>query len=78
MRGVLQHPFLAPNVPLSFVHERPPDSRHLMHEVSSEVGNSYNLALTSSTITDKTVQEYIDAQEGEPVHDDSQFPVDSP
>ena len=49
-----------------------------MHEVSSEVGNSYNLALTSSTITDKTVQEYIDAQEGETVHDDSQFPVDSP
>ena len=35
------------------------------------------LAVTSGTITDEMVQEYIDAQEGEPVHDDSQFPIDN-
>ena len=43
-RRVLQDPFLAPNVPLSFVHDRPPDSGHLrLHNVSSEVGISYTL-----------------------------------
>ena len=36
------------------------------------------LAVTSGTITDEMVQEYIEAQEGEPVHDDSQFPIDNP
>ena len=36
------------------------------------------LAVTSGTITDEMVQEYIDAQEGEPVHDDGQFPIDTP
>ena len=35
------------------------------------------LAVTLWTITDEMVQEYIDAQEGEPVHDDSQFPIDN-
>jgi len=39
-RRVLQYPFLAPNVPLSFVHDRPPDSGHLpLRNVSSEVGS---------------------------------------
>jgi putative transposase len=36
------------------------------------------LAVTSGTITDEMVQEYIEGQEGEPVHDDSQFPIDNP
>ena len=34
------------------------------------------LAVSSGTITDAMVQEYIDQQEGEPVHDDSQFLID--
>ena len=34
--------------------------------------------VSSGTITDEMVQEYIDAQEGEPVHDDDQFPIDTP
>ena len=37
-----------------------------------------DLAVTSGTITDDMVQEYIDAQEGVPVHDDGQFPIDNP
>ena len=36
------------------------------------------LAVTSGTITDEMIQEYIEGQEGEPVHDDSQFPIDNP
>jgi putative transposase len=36
------------------------------------------LAVTSGTITDEMVQEYIEGQEGEPIHDDSQFPIDNP
>ncbi len=35
------------------------------------------LAVTSGTITDEMVQEYIGGQEGEPIHDDSQFPIDN-
>ncbi|MFQ5432523.1 MAG: IS200/IS605 family transposase [Nitrospinota bacterium] len=34
------------------------------------------LAVSSGTITDEMVQEYIDEQEGEPLQDDSQFPID--
>jgi putative transposase len=34
------------------------------------------LAVSSGTITDAMIQDYIDEQEGEPVHDDSQFPID--
>ena len=34
------------------------------------------LAVSSGTITDKMVEEYIADQEGEPVHDDSQFVID--
>jgi len=36
------------------------------------------LAVTSGTITDEMVQEYIEGQEGQPIHDDSQFPIDNP
>ncbi len=36
------------------------------------------LAVSSGTLTDEMVQQYIEEQEGEPVHDDSQFPIDSP
>ena len=36
------------------------------------------LAVTSGTITDEMVQEYIEAQDGEPIHDDGQFPIDNP
>ncbi len=36
------------------------------------------LAVSSGSITDEMVKEYIDSQEGEPVHDDSQFPIDNP
>ena len=51
-RRVLQDPFLAPNVPLSFVHDRPPDSGHLrLHNVSSEVGISYNPEHRRSTVS---------------------------
>ena len=35
------------------------------------------LAVSSGTITDEMIQEYIEAQEGEPIHDDSQFPIDN-
>ena len=33
-------------------------------------------AITSGTITDSMIQDYIRDQEGEPVHDDSQFQID--
>jgi putative transposase len=36
------------------------------------------LAVSSATITDEMIQEYIEEQEGEPVHDDSRFPIDNP
>jgi len=36
------------------------------------------LAVSSGTITDEMVQQYIDEQEGEPVLDDSRFPIDEP
>ena len=36
------------------------------------------LAVSSGTITDEMVREYIEEQEGEPVHDDGRFPIDSP
>ena len=36
------------------------------------------LAVSSGSITDEMVKEYIDSQDGEPLHDDSQFPIDSP
>ena len=36
------------------------------------------LAVSSGTLTDEMVQEYIDQQEGEPVQDDSRFPIDEP
>ena len=35
------------------------------------------LAVSSGTITDEMIQEYIDAQEGEQIADDSRFPIDS-
>lgn len=34
-------------------------------------------AISSGTITDAMIQEYIREQEGEPMHDDSQFQIDS-
>lgn len=34
------------------------------------------LAVSSGTITDAMIQEYIEEQEGEPVQDDSQFQID--
>ena len=41
-RPITRLSFDAANIPLSFVHERPPDSGHLrLHNVSSEVGISY-------------------------------------
>ena len=36
------------------------------------------LAISSGTLTDEMVKEYIDEQEGEQIADDSQFPIDSP
>ena len=36
------------------------------------------LAVSTGTITDEMVQAYIAEQEGEPVHDDSRFVIDSP
>jgi putative transposase len=36
------------------------------------------LAVSSGTINDEMIQEYIEEQEGEPVHDDSRFPIDNP
>ena len=35
------------------------------------------LAVSSGTITDEMVREYIDEQEGESIVDDSRFPIDS-
>ena len=35
------------------------------------------LAVSSGSLTDEMVAEYIKEQEGEPVHDDSQFPIDN-
>jgi putative transposase len=34
------------------------------------------LAVSSGAITDKMIEEYIAEQEGEPIHDDSQFVID--
>jgi putative transposase len=34
------------------------------------------LAVSSGTITDEMIKEYIDEQEGEPIADDSRFPID--
>lgn len=36
------------------------------------------LAVSSGTITDEMVQEYIEEQEGEPMADDSRFQIDPP
>lgn len=36
------------------------------------------LGVSSGTITDEMIREYIDEQEGEQVIDDSRFPIDSP
>jgi putative transposase len=36
------------------------------------------LAVSSGNITDEMIQEYIEAQEGEPVVDDSRFQIDNP
>ena len=36
------------------------------------------LAVSSGTITDEMIREYIDEQEGEQVADDSRFPIDNP
>ena len=33
-------------------------------------------AVSSGTITDELIEEYINQQEGEPLHDDSQFQID--
>ena len=35
------------------------------------------LAVSSGNITDEMIQKYIEDQEGEPVHDDSRFQIDS-
>ncbi|MFQ5664759.1 MAG: hypothetical protein ACE5HL_13130 [Terriglobia bacterium] len=36
------------------------------------------LAVSSGKITDELIREYIDKQDGEPVQDDSRFPIDEP
>ena len=36
------------------------------------------LAVSSGNITDEMIQQYIEAQEGEPIIDDSRFPIDEP
>ena len=36
------------------------------------------LAVTSGTITDEMIKQYIEEQQGEPLQDDSRFPIDSP
>ncbi len=36
------------------------------------------LAVSSGTITDEIVQEYIDEHEGEQIADDGRFPIDNP
>ena len=35
------------------------------------------LAVSSGTITDEMIKEYIDEQEGEQIADDSRFPIDN-
>ena len=35
------------------------------------------LAVSSGSLTDEMAAKYIEEQEGEPAHDDSQFPIDS-
>ena len=35
------------------------------------------LAVSSGTITDEMIREYIEEQEGEQIADDSRFPIDS-
>jgi hypothetical protein len=42
---------------------------------SAPVGEGY-LAVSSGTITDEMIKQYIDEQEGEQVADDSRFPID--
>jgi putative transposase len=40
-------------------------------------GNAGPIAVTSGTITDELINEYINEQEGEPVHeDDGRFQID--
>lgn len=36
------------------------------------------LAVSSGTITDDMIQQYIDEQQGEQIADDSRFPIDTP
>ena len=36
------------------------------------------LAVSSGNITDEMIQQYIDAQDGEPIVDDSRFQIDEP
>jgi putative transposase len=36
------------------------------------------LAVSSGTITDEMIREYIDEQEGQQIADDSRFPIDNP
>src|SRR6202022_3941906 len=36
------------------------------------------LAVSSGTITDEMIREYIEEQEGEQIADDSRFPIDNP
>ena len=40
-------------------------------------GRGY-LAVSSGTITDEMIREYIEEQEGEQIADDGRFPIDSP
>jgi len=44
---------------------------------STLLGRGY-LAVSSGTIPDEMIREYIDEQEGEQVADDSRFPIDNP
>jgi len=37
-----------------------------------------HLAVSTGNLTDEMVREYIEQQEGEPVHDDSRFVIDNP
>ena len=39
-------------------------------------GRGY-LAVSSGTITDEMIQEYIEEQEGEQIADDGRFPIDN-
>lgn len=36
------------------------------------------LAVSTGNITDELIRKYIEEQEGEPLHDDSRFPIDNP